>query len=282
MSTTAGQMMPEAKAAARGRWANGAARLGLAGRGVIYILIGIIAMKLAFAPRDSEEADRQGALRELADQRFGSVLLVTLAIGLAGYVLWRFTEAAWGYGSETDDRKRTLHRLSSAAKGLAYLLFLATVVSVLRGSSGSAAGAGNQQPKVWTARVLGWTGGQTIVTAIGLAIVAGGCALIYRGLTQKFEKKLETGRMSAPTEAVARVLGTVGVTARGAVFGAAGLLLVKAARDYDPNQTQGIDGTLRTVAMQSYGQILLVAAAAGLVAFGVYSFVEARYRKLRT
>jgi len=88
--------------------------------------------------------------------------------------------------------------------------------------------------------------------------------------------------MSRPTEKSAKVLGTIGVTARGAVFGLAGALLIKAAIDYDPNQSQGIDGTLRVVAAQAYGQILLVAAALGLIAFGLYSFIEARYRQLHT
>jgi len=154
-------------------------------------------------------------------------------------------------------------------------------VSVLRGSSKSQTN-GNQQPKVWTARVLGWPGGQALVAAVGIAVVAGGCYLIFRGVTQKFEKKLETGRMSPATEKSAKVLGTIGVSARGAVFALAGALLIKAAVDYDPNQSQGIDGTLRVVAARAYGQILLVAAALGLIAFGFYSFVEARYRQLRT
>jgi hypothetical protein len=281
MSTT-GQLVPEAKAAAHSDWANGAARLGFAGRGVIYLLIGVIAVRLAVGQSNTgEEADRQGALRELADQRFGSILLIVLAIGLGGYVLWRFTEALWGYGGESDAHKRALHRISSFAKGAAYLFFLGTVIAVLRGSSSSGT-SGNQQPKNWTARVLGWPGGQALVGGAGVAIVAGGLFLMYRGLTQKFEKKLETGRMSLPMEKLAKILGTVGVSARGAVFAAACVLLVKAAADYDPNKTEGIDGTLRTVARQTYGQTLLLLAGAGLVAFGLYSFVEARYRRLRT
>ncbi|MCU1346633.1 MAG: putative integral rane protein, partial [Acidimicrobiia bacterium] len=241
---------PEAEAAARGKWADGAARLGLAGRGVIWVLIGVIAARLASGNNPNAEADRQGALRQLADQRFGEVVLVALAIGLAGYVLWRLSEAIWGYQHETDKKKRLGHRVSSVVKAIAYLAFLASVISVLRGSSSSKK-SGNQQPKVWTARVLGWPAGQTLVTIAGLVVIAGGCYLIYRGVTRKFEKKLEMGRMSESVRKATRVLGTFGVAARGAVFAAAGLLLVKAARDFDPNQTQGIDGTLRTVAAQT-------------------------------
>src|SRR4051794_18299090 len=207
--TSTDQALPEAKAAAHSSWANGAARLGLAGRGGILGPGGVIALRVGVGLESgkSQEADRQGALKELADRRFGSVLLIALAIGLAGYVLWRLTEAAWGYQGETEAHKRTAHRLSSLAKAVAYAFFLATVVSVLRGSSKSQTN-GNQQPKVWTARVLGWPGGQALVAAVGVAVVAGGCYLIFRGVTQKFEEKLETGRMSPATEKAAKVLGT--------------------------------------------------------------------------
>jgi len=266
-----------AEGAATRPWIDRAARLGFAGRGLIYIIIGVLAVQIALNHNAEENANRQGALQAIADKPLGKLLLVVLAIGLAGYVLWRFSEAIWGEQREADSKKRTAKRLASAGKGLVYAAFCASTVSVI---AGSPANQDEQQQKTWTAKVLGWPGGRGIVVAVGLAVAAGGLYLAYRGVTRKFEKKLATGQMSPTTRTTERVLGTFGVTARGIVFALAGLLLVKAAADFDPNEAQGIDGTLRTIAARPYGQVLLIAAAVGLVAFGAYSFFEARYRQL--
>ena len=115
---------------------------------------------------------------------------------------------------------------------------------------------------------------------VGLGFVAGGLYVVYRGLAQKFEKRLDTSEMGPITGRVVDVLGTVGLAARGLVFSLIGFVLVKAAIDFDPQQANGIDGTLKLIARQTYGGILLTVTAVGLVAYGLYSFAEARYRQL--
>ena len=128
--------------------------------------------------------------------------------------------------------------------------------------------------------VLEWPAGPALVFLGGLLIVAGGIYLIVRGLTTKCEEKLETGRMSPQLRRASLTVGLVGSVGRGIVFGLLGILLVNAAVDHDPNEAQGIDGTLRTIADRSYGQVLLFLTALALFAFAAYSLVEARYRKL--
>jgi hypothetical protein len=266
-----------ARRASDSRWLDRVARLGFVARGVVYAIVGFLAIRIALGHQNDEQANKQGALQAIADQPFGEAALVVLALGLAGYALWRFSEAAFGHRDESDEKKRTLKRLASAGKGVIYVAFCATTVAVIAGRS---SGNGEQQPKTWTARVLGWPGGQFLVAAAGIAIIAGGIYLVIRGITTKFEKQLETGRMSPTTKRIVIVLGTVGSIGRGVVFGLVGLLLIKAAVDYDPNEAQGVDGTLRTIAQQSYGQVLLGLTAVGLLAFAAYSFAEARYRRL--
>lgn len=122
--------------------------------------------------------------------------------------------------------------------------------------------------------------GRLIVGLAGLAIVGAGGWLVARGVLRKFEKHLDTSSMSRPMCRAATTVGLLGHVARGVVAGLAGLLLVKAALDYDPQEAKGVDGTLRTIAEQPYGRLLLLLAAGGLAAFGLYSFVEARYRRL--
>ncbi len=266
------------RAVAQSHWVDRVARVGFAARGVVYIVIGLLAVALARGRSTGEQADKKGALRAIAGKPFGHALLVIIAVGLVGYSLWRFSEAIWGKRDETDTKKRTAKRLSSAAKGVLYATFAGSAISVVTGSSTSS-NDGKQQ-KAWTARVMAWHGGRGIVAVAGTLIIVGGAYLVYRGIAHKFEKKLNMAAMSHRTERVTRVLGTFGVAARGAVFLMAGLLVVKAAVKFDPSQAEGIDGTLHAIARQTYGQLLLFVSAVGLVAFGLYSFIEARYRVL--
>jgi cytochrome bd-type quinol oxidase subunit 2 len=276
-ATKAHEALVTTQRAADSKWVDRTARLGFVARGVVYAIVAGIAVRIAIGDGSSEQANKQGALQAIADQSFGRGILVVLAVGLAGYALWRFSEAATGYRDEEDEKKRTAKRLASAGKGLIYVVFCASAISVIAGRS---SGNGEQQPKSWTARVLEWPAGPALVFIVGLLIVAGGIYLIVRGLTTKFEKKLETGRMSPPVRRAALTVGLIGSVGRGIVFGLLGVLLVTAAIDHDPNDAQGIDGTLRTIADRSYGQVLLFLTALALFAFAAYSLVEARYRKL--
>jgi hypothetical protein len=283
VTATAADANATARRWANSPWADRLARLGFCARGVVYIVVGLLAFQIAREGGGSdEEASKDGALRAIAERSFGSTLLVILAIGLAGYVLWRLSEAIWGKRDEEDERKRTLKRLGSAAKAVLYAAFLiSTVRFLMEGSpSSSGGGGGSEQESSATARLLELPAGQWVVGAIGAAILGGGVYLLYRGIAQKFEKHLDSSQMSPRTEQVVGVIGTIGMAARGVVFGLIGLLVIKAALDFDPDEARGLDGTLHLIAQQTYGQVLLTLAAFGLICFGVYSLAEARYREL--
>lgn len=266
----------QARRAANSDWLDGVARVGFAGRGLLYLTVAFLAVGISRG-QGGQNADKQGAVRALADTSFGSVVLIVLVVGFAGFALWQAAEAAWGRRDESDDAKRTAKRAASAGKGLVYAVLAASTASVLFGSD---AQGGDQQESSWTARVFELPGGRVLVGIAGVVLVGVGGWLAVRGVRRKFEKHLDTGSMPTHLRGVTAIGGAVGHTARGVVAGLAGLLLVKAALDYDPQQAKGIDGTLRTIVEQPYGRILLVLAAAGLAAFGLFSFVEARYRRL--
>lgn len=257
-------------------WADRGGRAGLATRGLLYLVVGYIAVRIALGHAD-DAANKQGALAKVKEQSFGTPLLVLVAVGCAGYALWRFVDALWGKRDEPDQRKRLAKRLGSVVKGGIYVVLLVSTISVI---AGSAPKQGEQQQKTWTAKVLGWPGGRVLVAAVGLGIVVAGVIVAVRALRQKFERKFDFSRMSIGVRRATTVLGTAGSTARGVIAVLAGLLLVKAAWDFNANETQGVDGTLRTIALQTYGRVLLLLTAAGLVAFGLYSFLEARYRRM--
>jgi hypothetical protein len=245
---------------------------------LVYILIGLLAVQIAAGHRNGRQADKQGALQTIADKPLGEFVLVALAIGLAGYSLWRFTEAIWGRYTDHEPSNRLAKRLSSAAKGVLYAAFCVSTISVLAGS-GRGEG-GEQSQKHWTARVLGWPAGRLLVAAIGVAVILGGAFIAYSAITKKFEGQVDTARMSSGWRRIVELLALFGGVARAAVFALAGVLLIKAAVDFNPGESEGIDGTLRTIAAQTYGQILLIVAAVGLMAFGLFSLVEARYRRM--
>src|SRR5829696_663497 len=136
------------------------ARAGLAARGVIYAIVGVLAVKLAVGD-GGETTNQQGALQEIAKQPFGKVLLVLMAIGLAGYAIWRLVRAAIGHGPEASDD--TKERVAGLASGIAYAMLCVTAVTILIGSGG-----GSGSPDKATGGVLGWPGGQFLVAIAGL------------------------------------------------------------------------------------------------------------------
>ena len=275
LGAAARQARRQARRAGSSGWLDRVARVGLAGRGLLYLTVAFLAVGISRG-QGGENADKQGAVRALAATTFGSVVLISLVVGFFGLALWQAAEAAWGRRDESDDAKRTAKRAASAGKALLYALLAASTASVLLGSDNA---GGGRESEV-TARVLELPGGRGLVGLGGLVLVGVGGWLVARGVRRKFEKHLDTGAMPKRLRSAAALGGAVGHSARGVVAGLAGLLLVKAALDYDPQQAKGIDGTLRTIAEQPYGRLLLLLAAAGLAAFGLFCFVESRYRRL--
>jgi uncharacterized integral membrane protein len=248
------------------------ARAGLVARGIIYILLGWVAVLVGLG-HGSHEADQQGALQLLAGKPYGVVSLWLLGIGFAAYALWRLSEAAYGVageGKRAGPRLRSLGRAVVYA-GLAYLTF-----EVISGSQSSQSG---KQQDV-TAKVMQHPGGQWLVGIVGLIVVIIGLVLTMEGVRHKFMKYLRTSQMSPRTLRIVRMLGVIGTVARGVVVTLAGILVIDAAVSHNPAQSGGIDKALLTLRDQPAGPVLLILVALGLVIFGVYGLCEARWRKV--
>lgn len=110
-------------------------------------------------------------------------------------------------------------------------------------------------------------------------VIGVGAALVYEGLARRFEKRLKSFTMTPTQRKVVVGLGVVGTSARGLVFGLVGLLLIRAAVDFDPQKARGLDGALRSLAQTDAGPWLLYAAAAGLLVFGIYGMAEAGWAR---
>jgi Domain of Unknown Function (DUF1206) len=249
------------------------ARAGLVARGVIYAIIGVLAVKLALGD-GGKTTNQQGALETIAKQPFGKLLLVLMAIGLAGYATWRLVRAALGHGPESSDD--TKERVDGLFSGIGYALLCVTAVSLLIGSGGGGSGG----PGKATGGVLDWPAGQVLVVIAGLVIIGVGLQQGYKGIRKKFLEDTKTEQMSETVQRSFTGLGIFGHLARMVVFGLIGYFLVRAAIDYDPDKAVGLDGALTRVAHASYGPALLGIVAAGLIGFAAYSIVDARYRKV--
>ncbi|MGI8810169.1 MAG: DUF1206 domain-containing protein [Acidimicrobiales bacterium] len=263
--------------AAESTWLERLARAGLVARGLLYVVVAILALQVAQGHGDTR-ADKQGALQTVVRQPFGRLLVLLLAVGFAGYALWRFVEAAVGPPDESDERKAMFKRIGSALRGGLYAFFCGSAVKLFIWSNQVAA---SQRPEAdWTARVLDWPGGTWLVQAAGLVLIGGGLYVGWRGLAGKFRKRLKSLEMGRVARRWVRWIGAVGMVARMLVLAMIGVFLIAAARSHDPNQAVGIDGALKRLADRSYGPALLVVVAFGLCAYGLYSFAEARYRRV--
>jgi hypothetical protein len=247
--------------------------MGLTARGVLYILVGWIAVLVALG-QGSHEADQQGALQLLAGQSYGLVSLWLLGIGFAGYALWRLSEAAFGV---TGDGNGAGPRLKSLARAVVYGFFAYQTFKIISGVGGGSQAAKQED---LTASVMRHAGGRWLVGIAGLVIVIVGVVLVLEGIRRKFLKYLQLSGVSPRGRRIVEWLGEIGTAARGAVFALAGVLVIDAAITYKPAKAGGIDKALLTLRAQPFGAVLLIIAALGLITFGVYGLCEARWRRV--
>lgn len=252
------------------------ARTGLVAKGASYALVGVLAFKLALGDGGSATS-RQGALAQLAQDSFGKIVLIALAAGFAAYALWRFIEA---YAERADDgagaAKVWGKRAGYVGRGLIYAGLTYSTIRIITGSRANQSQTAKAHHSA--AVVLAWPGGTWLVGTAGLVLVGAGLWNLYRGLTRKFEDKWRTSGLSPAVRRWGSRAGLAGHVARFVVFGLIGGFLVKAAVDYNPKDAIGLDGALQKLAHASYGSWLLGITAVGLVAYGIFCFVEAKLR----
>jgi hypothetical protein len=268
-----GEAKQQAERAAQRPEARGLARWGLVSKGALYLLVGVIAADVAIGG-SGRVKDKEGALSTAADGWYGKVLVGALAVGLLGYAIWRLIEVVLGHPLESGEDLGWARRVGYLGLSLWYLGLFALAISALFGAAESASGNEDR----FTARVLEVPLGQWLVAAVGLGILGAAAFNVWRGLTRKFLERLKREDMGETEEAVFTFVGVVGHLARGVVFGLIGFFLVRAAWQYDAEETVGLDGALAKVLRADYGSMLLAVVAGGLIAYGFYCFAGSRYR----
>jgi Domain of Unknown Function (DUF1206) len=245
------------------------ARVGLVAYGVVHLLLGWLAVQLAFG-HSEKNASTTGAMHELAQQPFGIGLVWAIAVGMFLLVLWRLVEAVFGH-RDAEGGERLRKRLMSAAKAV---LYGAIGLSALKVAMGSGSSGGSQG---MTAKVMGWPAGPWLVGAAGLVIIGYGVALVVRGWTEKFAENLESSSLVGTSGAAYIVLGKVGYVAKGVAIGAVGGLFVLAGIDHDSSKSGGLDQALQRVLQAPGGPVVLVVIGAGFVCYGLFCFARSRH-----
>ena len=272
MATATATAETHQAASARGHaWVRTFGRIGIASRGVIYVVLAYLAFDIARHGNAPAQTTSTGALEEVGHRSGGSALLILLAVGLGSYAVWRLFDAvASGEGA--------LKRLGSVAIAIIYFGLLGRAVELAIGHQASGGASANPQPMV--SKALGWPGGKEIVGTGGVALVIAGVALALWGVFHRYAKSLAMERVSRGWQRIVRTLGALGDLARGFLIALVGTYLIGTAATNNPLQAKGIDQALKSLVHHSYGALLIGAVALGLLCFGLYSFCEARLRRL--
>lgn len=261
------------------QWIERLARFGYAAKGVVYALVGILAFQAAFN-WGGRITGSKGAFQTIANQPFGNVLLFLVAIGLVGYVVWRFVQAIYDPEHNEEGAKAIARRLSYAASGLIYGSLAFAAFRIVFSSSSSSSSGGSSGSEQQTATLLSQPFGQWLVGLVGVAAAGYGFYCIYRGIKTKFRRKLKLSEMSLTEEKWAVRIGRFGLIAKGIVSVIVGYFFVQAARSADPNQAKTTEGALQTIQQQPFGAYLMGIVALGLLAYGIHMMVQARYRRI--
>lgn len=253
-------------------------RLGYAAKGVVYGLVGVLAL-LAALGRGGETTDTRGVLQTIVDAPFGvgRLILAVVALGLFGHAMWRWVQAAWDTENKGTDAKGIAARVAYAAIGVVYASLALAAARLVLGTGGNNQSS-DQSAQDWTARLFAQPSGRLLVGLAGLLVIGIGAYQFYRAYKAEFREKLMLHEMSAAEQLWTMRVGRGGFAARGVVFAIIGGFLLVAALQEQSDQARGLAGALDTVAQQSAW--LLGIVALGLVAYGVFMVVQARYRRM--
>jgi hypothetical protein len=251
-------------------WVDHGVRFGLIAYGVVYGLVGWLALQLALGD-PSGAVNSQGALHQLAQEPLGLVLLWLVAFGLVLLVLWQLLDLVAGHRNE-DGAELWRKRAVAVGKMCVYGALAASAFSVALGS-----GSSEKKSDTLTARLMSYPFGVWLVGVVGLVIIGIGIGQIWIGLSEKHSKELAAEGKSGKAGSAYLLLGKVGYSAKGVAIGLVGGLFCYAALTHDPKKSGGLDAALQQVLEQPFGRVLLGAIGVGLICFGLFCFARARH-----
>ena len=258
-------------------WIEWIARFGYVAKGVVYVVMGILAVLAAVNAGAGSTTDQNGAFQTIEEAPFGQVLLGVVAGGLLGYVLWRSIQAVADPGEEGLGPKALGKRIGYAGSALIHAFFAFTAANLAAGAGGG-----------WGATAEEWTGwflslplGWLLFATTGIGIVGVGLYQLYEAYHSGFNKYLKLGALGEGEQGWIEHGGRFGVAARGVVFVIAGVFLVLAGLRTEEREVRGLGGVLSAILEQPFfGNFLLGVVAVGLMVYGLLMFAVALYRHI--
>jgi hypothetical protein len=259
------------------RWAAVAARVGYGARGFVYLSVGLLALGAALGI-GGESIGSQGVGPWLAEQPFGRVWLVLLGLGLWAFVFWRALQSVWDADHEGCDRSGLLIRFGQAASGVFYAVLAAGVFELLDEVGPRMAHEDVAENQEKAAILLGLPFGDVVLMVVGLVILGVGIGNIVTAFRNDFGDALSCSphwcrRLS--------LLARAGYTARGAAYLPLGVFVLLAGCHARAAEVRSFGTSLEALRAQPGGAWLVGLTATGLIAFGAFAFIEARFRKIR-
>lgn len=256
-------------------WLVRLARVGYAAKGVVYLVIGGMALRAALGAGGGT-TDSRGALQVIGDGTAGRAALVMVGAGLLGFALWAIIAAATDADRRGGDAKGIALRLGQASRGLAYGALGVSALALLRGG-----GSSGGETERWAGRLMEAPFGTAALGAIGAGVAAYALYQFWRAARKDLRKRLHLGGADPDATRWVLLVARFGIAARGVVFLLIGGFLAQAALRHDAARAGGIADSLATIAEQPFGRALLGLVAIGLLAYGVWELMNARYRDMR-
>ena len=255
-------------------WVSLLARLGYVAKGVVYVVIGFLALREALGA-GGKTTDPSGAMASIGSQPFGGAMLVVLAAGLACYALWKLVQGVFDADGKGSDPHGLLRRVGFVGSAAIHGAFAFTAAQSVFGAEDSA-----EDAAVASAMAYGPPVGRILVALVGLGVVGVGLYQLYAAYGAKFREDLKLDAMSEGERLWVTRAGRFGTAARALAIGVAGAFVLLAAYQSDPQETRGLGAALETLQHQPLGPYMLGAIALGLLVYGAFMFAIARYRRI--
>jgi Domain of Unknown Function (DUF1206) len=258
-------------------------RAGWAAKGVVYAIAGVLAASvliasLGWSSSSNQEASPTGAIKTIAGSPGGALLLWVLGLSMLLYAAWRVISALLP-GSH--DAEGAAKRVGYVVSAVIYTTFAITAITLARSGGGDTQQTnGNTKVTNLTARVMSYGIGRWLVGLIGLVVIAAGIYRLVKGAKQDVEDELDLSGCSRERITWTRRLGAIGEIGRGAAITVIGVFLLRAAVDFDPKQATGLDGALRRLALEWWGEVVVAVIALGFIAYGVFCLATFTRRRL--
>ena len=256
------------------KWVENFSRFGIISKGIVYCILGLLAFMAAIGSGQNKPS-KEGAFHLILAQPFGKILLAIVAIGLLGYVVWRFIQAIKDTEHKGQDVKGMTKRIGFALSGLVYAAIACAAGNLALGNGNNSEGGKKQLVQ----QLLNISYGEIILAIIGLIIIGQAVNQIYKAYTGKFKDKIHQENMKSAERTVFEKVGIVGYLSRGVVLGIIGYFVLRAAIESNSSNVKDTDGAFSFI-NSSFGPIVFGIVALGLIAYGIFMFFMSKYREI--